>query len=1098
MASTHLNWQGATNQGLKVKNRKASKNTSESSVNYHNSSSEGMYTYDYKGPKSGYKRIHGKSVTANASPVSNQHRHSTNKKHMYSMNKSDIGFSQSQHCSPSLSKSHKLYSSKGKNSLPVSTSYALAHIGKKTYVIPTSHSKNSDPASTKPSNKSGTYKGNTAYYDALGYDKYNMGGTKKSKKKESIKLQNRLNLKMINEYEEKKAFSLVSSISNNKRELNEPINLRAMDHINLNRESPLGICDEQELRYLMQQNKLIKGFNLDNLIMDGGTGGGNSRRVNNEANKSKNKNIESGKVKGKNFGGSRKNSKYKALDVTNIIKQPKHKKSLYNKKYTPHPNEIRRKTSSVEPPSGEGRIITSPGGHTKYQRHNKSVSQPKNSHVHKGKNKTKHYVMSQGNSELKQTLEKAKRKGKALRSLHRSDLNSLGHEDSSEYDVVRDIEQPMISKEVNIPTDLYASYKRQKMISSALDTPISQFSKDTSPQFFANNNSKIRTSSVGDTKKRASSSKSKKRASSSNAAQHRQYMGHQTNNSANSHDMSKIENYSIQKYYDMYSQKHNKSAHTNAGKIFNSNYNNTNWEMAHGYNKNVGLKIIEEAAAANSKKALHNSKKQLMMKSNHESSNGQIRSKKSNEKIKVAGKKSKPKDLELERDLIAPDIMGNSKKMYNKVKNYDSMNQHRKTKSGNKAAYSQLANYNDMKDSEYNKKGNLLERKIAKPQVIDSGHRKTESKNENYLDKLEENSVVDHLEDINHSDLLEYIPNNLFNTISQPEFDALSPRSKEINSTIRIIRQSFKDYNEQPETTTDFYKIGRMLGKGAFGKVNLGMHKLARKLVAIKSMNKQFLNDERSKKKVMQEVSIIKRTRHPNVVKLYETFESDKHILFSMEMCAGGDLLNYVRKRRKLKEPVAKVLFKQIIEAIGYIHTRKIVHRDIKLDNILLDGKGNVKIGDFGVSRLYHEGQVMKEQCGTPAYIAPEILEDKGYKEFGVDIWSAGVVLYSMLYGSVPFKANNMEELHTMIMTGNYTLKDDTSAEARDLLRGMLEKNPKKRSPVSDILKHPWFTDIDKTIQIFNEQEKAQIRKEFTYNEARRIQRIDDELEAAD
>jgi len=140
----------------------------------------------------------------------------------------------------------------------------------------------------------------------------------------------------------------------------------------------------------------------------------------------------------------------------------------------------------------------------------------------------------------------------------------------------------------------------------------------------------------------------------------------------------------------------------------------------------------------------------------------------------------------------------------------------------------------------------------------------------------------------------------------------------------------------------------------------------------------------------------------------------------------------------------------------------------------------------------------MKEQCGTPAYIAPEILEDKGYKEFGVDIWSAGVVLYSMLYGSVPFKANNMEELHTMIMTGNYTLKDDTSAEARDLLRGMLEKNPKKRSPVSDILKHPWFTDIDKTIQIFNEQEKAQIRKEFTYNEARRIQRIDDELEAAD
>lgn len=103
-----------------------------------------------------------------------------------------------------------------------------------------------------------------------------------------------------------------------------------------------------------------------------------------------------------------------------------------------------------------------------------------------------------------------------------------------------------------------------------------------------------------------------------------------------------------------------------------------------------------------------------------------------------------------------------------------------------------------------------------------------------------------------------------------------------------------------------------------------------------------------------------------------------------------------------------------------------------------------------------------------------------------------------MLYGSVPFKANNMEELHTMIMAGNYTLKEDISAEARDLLKGMLEKNPKKRLPVSKILKHEWFKDLDKTLSIFNEQEKAQIRKEFTYNEARRIQRKDDELEAAD
>jgi serine/threonine protein kinase len=127
-----------------------------------------------------------------------------------------------------------------------------------------------------------------------------------------------------------------------------------------------------------------------------------------------------------------------------------------------------------------------------------------------------------------------------------------------------------------------------------------------------------------------------------------------------------------------------------------------------------------------------------------------------------------------------------------------------------------------------------------------------------------------------------------------------------------------------------------------------------------------------------------------------------------MELCAGGDLLNYVRKRRKLQEDIAKVLFKQIIEGLGYIHSKKILHRDIKLDNILLDGLGKVKIADFGVSKIVKNGEIMKEQCGTPAYIAPEIIKDKGYTGFKADLWSAGVVLFAMLYGTVPFKANNM------------------------------------------------------------------------------------------
>jgi serine/threonine protein kinase len=168
-----------------------------------------------------------------------------------------------------------------------------------------------------------------------------------------------------------------------------------------------------------------------------------------------------------------------------------------------------------------------------------------------------------------------------------------------------------------------------------------------------------------------------------------------------------------------------------------------------------------------------------------------------------------------------------------------------------------------------------------------------------------------------------------------------------------------------------------------------------------------------------------------------------------MELCSGGDLLNYVRKRRKLKEDIAKYVFKQVVEGLHYCHSKRIVHRDIKLDNLLLDEDGSVKLCDFGVSKhLKDYNEVMTEQCGTPAYIAPEILKDKGYKGFGVDIWSLGVCLYAMLYGTVPFKANNMSELHQLILKAKYSLKDDKveiSDDAKSLIKALLEPDPSKR-----------------------------------------------------
>ena len=292
-----------------------------------------------------------------------------------------------------------------------------------------------------------------------------------------------------------------------------------------------------------------------------------------------------------------------------------------------------------------------------------------------------------------------------------------------------------------------------------------------------------------------------------------------------------------------------------------------------------------------------------------------------------------------------------------------------------------------------------------------------------------------------------------------------------------------------------------MLGRGAFGKVSLGMHKLSRKLVALKSINKEYMSDEKQKSKVMHEVGILLRLRHRSVVKLYETFETKRHMLLAMELCAGGDLLNYVRKRKKLEEVEAKVIFKQIIEGLGYIHKKRILHRDIKLDNILLDGKGNVKIADFGVSKLVKPGDVMHEQSGTPAYIAPEILREQGYSGFKADIWSAGVVLYAMLQGTVPFKASNMKELHKMIIKGKYHFKEEVSEGAKQLMKAMLDTDPRTRISITKILKHPWMQLPATPIEIFNQEEKEFVKKEFIYNNPRlpnRSEKVNKEVEPWD
>ena len=328
--------------------------------------------------------------------------------------------------------------------------------------------------------------------------------------------------------------------------------------------------------------------------------------------------------------------------------------------------------------------------------------------------------------------------------------------------------------------------------------------------------------------------------------------------------------------------------------------------------------------------------------------------------------------------------------------------------------------------------------------------------------------------------LLEYLNNNIDNrlisnsdtNIFKDPQDSFQSDAKDISKYATInqskeiisnyIKQYYFKHNKYPSTKMNFYKYGRLLGKGAYGKVNLCLHTLTGRLVAIKSINKSKITKERQREKIKIETSIMKTLSYSNnIVKILENYETKNHICIVMEYICAGDLFSYIKKRSKLTENVAKFIFKQIILAIQYIHRNNIVHRDIKLDNILIDLDNNVKICDFGVSKIIKKGDILFDQCGTPTYIAPEILKNNGYDGFPVDIWSAGVVLYSMLNGNVPFKGGDLNELHKLIIEGEYKPIKHISKEASHLLKCLLEVDPTKRITTDDILFHPWLIDVD-------------------------------------
>lgn len=279
-----------------------------------------------------------------------------------------------------------------------------------------------------------------------------------------------------------------------------------------------------------------------------------------------------------------------------------------------------------------------------------------------------------------------------------------------------------------------------------------------------------------------------------------------------------------------------------------------------------------------------------------------------------------------------------------------SVKEHENKKAGKKGNFNKSVDTKH-KDSAARKSHDTRVIKMVINKSVKSNNISSESIRSNSLDKQKRSLILtEKQQDIIRADLPVKVdinsdiivkPYSLADLIKEFKLD--SKRERDLKETLSLIKESWQRQKEAPKTVAKFYKVGKVLGKGAFGKVNLGIHKLTGKFVAIKSISKEVMTDERSKNKVMREVSIWQELQHPSVIRLYESFESEKHLLYVEELCAGGDLLTYVRKRRKLKEPAAKFVLKQILDGLHYCHSKSILHRDIKLDNILLNSEGRIK-----------------------------------------------------------------------------------------------------------------------------------------------------------
>ena len=332
----------------------------------------------------------------------------------------------------------------------------------------------------------------------------------------------------------------------------------------------------------------------------------------------------------------------------------------------------------------------------------------------------------------------------------------------------------------------------------------------------------------------------------------------------------------------------------------------------------------------------------------------------------------------------------------------------------------------------------------------------------------------------NNNEIYKKEPNNnrIQSAIKEKLIKANSFQRNKIKEEIKDLNKKIRTFSSSPFTinTTinnrnkdnkiSHYEIGKVIGKGAYATVKICKNKITQEKFAMKIYEKKILNDNIKKKCILREIEILKKLNHPNIVKLYDTIISDKNILLIQELVNGISLRDFynkeIRNQRNISEKKYKILtiiFKQIFSAFDYIHKKNIFHRDIKLENILLTKNYEIKIIDFGFGLYNPRNYLQKFFCGTPNYMAPEIIMKKEYDCQKADMWSLGILLYKLFCADFPFKGKDEKDLYRHIIKGKYKIKEYVPVLIKIIIDKILRPKPYQRINCDQILQSHWFNN---------------------------------------